>query len=450
MSDRSDGMLPESEFDDEVWIDEPEDENADVDDPRPDGIDGRAPIDEHGPEPTPRGGRRGPRRPPNGGRVADAPNGRAFAGGASELDDDYVDLPPEGSLPRWLIVVGVLLLLGGVVVGGLFWWYDRQLNPPGGPGDEVAVEIPRGASMSGISSVLERHDVIQNSMVFNFYATRQGAGNFGAGVYDLRENMRADDVLAALADGPDRPSTATEVTRVTIPEGLRVEEMVSRIHGQMPRLPAEDLQAALDEGAVSSSLRPDGQESYEGLLFPATYEISSSLDAVGALELLSSEMATRVERLGVDSAQARIQERYGLDLSPYELLIVASLVQAEAGNEDEAPQIATVIYNRLAENSTAWTLGIDASDEYGSRLSGIDIVTYRQSDEPYNTRRVAGLPPTPIGAPGDYAIDAAFNPAEGEWMYYVLTDPRSHTFAVTDAEFQEAKQECIRKGLGCG
>lgn len=109
-----------------------------------------------------------------------------------------------------------------------------------------------------------------------------------------------------------------------------------------------------------------------------------------------------------------------------------------------------MIYNRLAENSTAWTLGIDASDEYGSRLTGIDIVTYRQSDEPYNTRRVAGLPPTPIGAPGDYALEAAFEPAAGDWMYYVLTDPRTHTFAVTDAEFQDAKQECIRKGLGCG
>lgn len=161
-------------------------------------------------------------------------------------------------------------------------------------------------------------------------------------------------------------------------------------------------------------------------------------------------MAKRVDRLDVEAAQERIRDRFGLDLSPYELVIVASLIQAEAGNADEAPQIATVIYNRLAENSTAWTLGIDAADEYGAHRSGIEIAAYRQSTEPYNTRRVAGLPPTPIGAPGDYALDAAFDPAEGDWMYYVLTDTRSHTFVVTDAEFQAAKQECIRKGLGCG
>lgn len=448
MSDRTDGVKPESEFDDEVWVDQQHDDHRDSEDLHPADLDDSELFDE--PDPAPRDRPRGPRRPPNGGRVAGAPTGRAFAGGAGDHDDDYEELPAEGSLPRWLIVVGVLIVLGGLFLGGLFWWYDRQLNPPGGPGEEVAVEIPRGASMSGISSVLERNDVITNSMVFNFYASRKGAGGFEAGVYDLRTNMRADDVLAELAEGPDRESTVSEVTRVTIPEGLRVDEIVTRVHDQMPRLPAEELQAALDEGRVSSSLRPDGQESYEGLLFPATYEISSNLDAVGALELLSSEMARRVERLDVTAAQARINDRYGLDLSPYELLIVASLVQAEAGNEDEAPQIATVIYNRLAENSTAWTLGIDASDEYGSRLTGIDIVTYRQSDEPYNTRRGAGLPPTPIGAPGDYALEAAFEPAAGDWMYYVLTDPRTHTFAVTDAEFQDAKQECIRKGLGCG
>ena len=454
MSDRNNGMPPESEVDDELWVHEPDSGPEFHEDPHlpdahedevedPDLFD----LSDEAPERNPH---RGPRRPPNGGRAADAPAGRAFAGGASELDDDVVDLPPEGSFPRWLVVVGVLLVLGAVSVGGVFWWYDRQLNPPGGPGEEVAVEIPRGASMSGISSVLERHDVIQNSMVFNFYASRQGAGGFRAGVYDLRTNMRADDVLAELAEGPDRESTVTEVTRVTIPEGLRVDEIVARIQNQVPRLGAEELQAALDDGSVSTSLRPEGQTSYEGLLFPATYEVSSSLDAAGVLELLSDEMATRVARFDVDSAQARIQERYGLDLSPYEFLIVASLVQAEAGNPDEAPKIAAVIYNRLAENSTAWTLGIDASDEYGARLSGVDLATYWESDEPYNTRRVVGLPPTPIGAPGDYAIDAAFDPAEGDWMYYVLTDPRTHTFAVTDAEFQTAKQECIRKGLGCG
>ena len=118
---------------------------------------------------------------------------------------------------------------------------------------------------------------------------------------------------------------------------------------------------------------------------------------------------------------------------------------ALAGNADEAAKIATVIYNRLGKG---WALGIDATSKYLAELDGSAIDF--DSTSPYNTRRQQGLPPTPIAAPGDYALDAAFRPAAGPWMYYVLTDPGSHTFVVTDAEFAAAKQVCIVKGLGCG
>lgn len=367
-----------------------------------------------------------------------------------EYEYEYEELPGEGRLPRWLAVLVVFVAVIGAVVGGAAWWYDRQINPQGSPGETVSVDVPQGSSISGIGAILDSEGVVPNAMVFNFYASRKDAGPFEAGVYELRRNSDIDLVLDTMAKGPTGEAISTETARVSIPEGLTVDELVARVADQVPSLDAEKLQAALDDGAPATSLRPDGQASYEGLLFPATYEVAANTSEGEFLTDLAGEMQRRVEALDPAGAKARVKERYGLDLSTYELLTVASLVQAEAGNAEEAPKIATVIYNRLAEDSTALTLGIDASDAYGAELEGVDLPTYQQTDGAYNTRRVKGLPPTPIAAPGDFALDAAFNPAEGEWLYYVLTDPRTHTFAVTDAEFQAAKQICVQKNLGCG
>lgn len=361
-------------------------------------------------------------------------------------DDDLVELPREGSFPRWLIVVIVLLVVLGSVIGGVLWWYDRQLNPPGGPGDVVMVEIPQGSSIAGIGSTLDREGVISNSMVFNFYASRQEAGPFEAGVYELRENSSFDLALDTLAEGPTAPLSRAQDVRVSIPEGLTVDQLLDRVADQVPRFEREELQAAVDDGAVETDLRPGDIGSYEGLLFPATYEVGSSTTEVEFLDQLAAEMSRRVAAADVDAARARILDTYGVEVDAYELLIIASMVQAEAGNEDEAPQIATVIYNRLSENMP---LGIDAVDRYGAQLAGVSV-DYEDTDAPYNTRRNAGMPPTPIAAPGDFALDAAFNPADGPWRYYVLTEERAHTFSVTLDEHNAATAICRDRDLGCG
>ncbi|MCB0975970.1 MAG: endolytic transglycosylase MltG [Acidimicrobiales bacterium] len=416
-------------------------------------------------------GRRGPATPPRRGTrtepgaagvpgrpgsVVVEPSGEhrvtAIAGGYLDEDyDDFDDIPP-GKLPRWVLVLGGIVLVMALLGGSVKWWYDRQLDPPGGPGDNVAVQIPQGASTSGIGAILEREGVIPNSMVFNFYASRKGAGPFDAGAYMFRKNSSVDQALDVLAAGPTGRTVDSEVAKLTIPEGLTIEEIVARTSSKIPRLTARSLEAALKDGQVESALRPKGQKSFEGLLFPATYDIGPDRSAADVLSLLADEMLTRVEGLDPEVAVRRVNARYGLDLDTYDLIKIASMVQAEAGGAEEAPKIAAVIYNRLAKKSAAYTLGIDAVDEYGAALLGVDVATFRREhpDDPYNTRKVAGLPPTPIGAPGDYALDAAFNPADGPWMYYVLTDPGVHTFAVTDAEFQAAKAICVRKRLGCG
>ena len=391
----------------------------------------------------------GPRRPPrrtDHGHEDDYTS--VIAGGP--VEDDYVDLPEEGKVPRWVLVIGVLVLVVGIVFGGAMWWYDRQLNPPGGPGAAVTVEIPRGSSLSGIGTVLERKDVIPNAMIFNFYASRKGIDrkNLKAGVYEMRKNSSVDLALETLAKGPTGQITTTEVARVSIPEGLTLEKTLNRIAAQVDRFDVEGLEAALASGDVTSSLKPDDVDSFEGLLFPATYELAGDATEVDFLNRLTDEMETRVSSRDTEGAKAEIEATYGLELSTYDLIVVASMVQAEAAGADEAPKIAAVIYNRLVNEDGSFPfLGIDAVDRYGAALSGTTLTEYWESTSPYNTRGVAGLPPTPIGGPSAYALDAAFAPADGPWMYYVLTDPGVHTFSVTLAEHNQAKAICKSKNL---
>lgn len=364
-----------------------------------------------------------------------------------DLDDhhDYVDLPPEASAHKWLAAIVVMALLVGVVVGGTWWWYRKQVDPSGGPGQVVRVEVPAGSTTNGIGQILEGKGVITNAMVFNFYAGRKGVGGFQAGVYEFRENSDFDLVLTTLAAGPKAPVTP-KVVKVSVPEGLTVAEIITRINRSIPRLALADLQSALADGKVNSPLRPPEQPSYEGLLFPATYEVADEDAALDVLDQMAAEMDNRLSRLDVAAAQGRISETWGLELSAYELIIVASMVQAEAGNAEEAAKVATVIYNRLAEGMA---LGIDAVDQYGAELAGVPV-DYDDTSSPYNTRRNAGLPPTPIAAPGDYALEAALAPADGSWLYYVLAEPKVHVFVTTNAEFLEAKRICRGRGLGCG
>lgn len=400
---------------------------------------------DRGPARPPRRGEGRRSRPPND-PVDHDPGSVTTSGDVVDQDDDLVELPGEGTFPRWLMVVIVLLAIVGSAIGGTLWWYDRQVNPPGGPGDVVMVEIPQGSSLSGIGSILDREGVISNSLVFNFHATRRGAGPFTAGVYELRENSSFDSALETLARGPSAPASQARDLRVSIPEGLAVDQVLERVADQVPRFELAALEEAVDDGAVTTDLRPDGVESYEGLFFPATYEVGSSISELEFLDQLAAEMSRRVGAADVDAARDRILDAYGVEVDAYELVIIASMVQAEAGNEDEAPQIATVIYNRLAEGMP---LGIDAVDRYGARLEGV-TVDYEDTDARYNTRRNAGMPPTPIAAPGDFALAAAFEPADGPWRYYVLTEERAHTFSVTLDEHNAATAICRERDLGCG
>jgi UPF0755 protein len=155
------------------------------------------------------------------------------------------------------------------------------------------------------------------------------------------------------------------------------------------------------------------------------------------------EIATEA---GIGEATERISQATGgeVELTPYEAIIVASLIERESQVPEERAKVARVIYNRLAQGMP---LGIDASLNYAL---GRPATTQSQlaTDSPYNLREVAGLPPTPIAVPGRAALEAAVAPVPGDWLYYVLADESGrHTFTDTYEEFLDAKAECQAAGL---
>jgi UPF0755 protein len=365
-------------------------------------------------------------------------------------DDDVVDLPSD-KLPRWVLVIGVLVVVAGLCVGGVMFWYNRQVNPPGSEGAQVVLSVPNGASMGSMGDLLANNGVVSNAMVFNFWASRKHLGRVQAGYYTFRKNMSFDAVRTVIDKGPTTgpPTSTGPSTKVLVREGLTVDEITKAVASKVERFTVEDLTTLLDSEKIVAKYRPAGQTSYEGMLFPATYDVGSTTTATEFLTKLTTEMTTRIDLLSPEGSVKAINERYGLDLTVYDVVTVASLVERESGGPEESANIASVIYNRLAtgKDHDIYTLGIDAVDRYGANLVGMTLAQYQATDQPYNTRKVAGLPPTPIGAPGDASLKAAFAPADTPFYYYVLKAPGVHTFVETKREFDVAKAECQRAGL---
>jgi UPF0755 protein len=350
-------------------------------------------------------------------------------------------LPPPTSGGRKLLAVGgAALMVLAILIGGLMVWASRQVDPSGDPGELVeTVVVPSGSSTDSIATILEDADIISSARLFRYYTGWKGAGPWNAGEYvEFRTNMSFDEAIEVLDAGPV-PAQAS-VVRVT--EGRRLSDALVQISEQMPTLTVEELQSTLDSGAVSSAYKPAEVASWEGLLFPDTYEFDDGATAQEVLQTMATKMEDVLDGLGYDKAET-LQGR-----SAYELITIASLIEKETGAPaDERGKISRVISNRLDDGET---LGIDAAVLYGlGRASGELTQSDLDTETPYNTRLVAGLPPTPIALPGEASLAAAIEPAEGDWRYYVLVsnDPPTHLFTDDYDEFLEAKSDAQANGV---
>jgi UPF0755 protein len=298
----------------------------------------------------------------------------------------------------------------------------------------VAITIESGTSVSGIADLLAEKHIVGNSTVFKFWL-RGKELTAQAGVYEFQEKSSFKEAFAVLEAGPVPPETV----KVTVPEGLTLPEISAALVQAQPTFTLEQVNAAMADITIRSKYQPPAEPSLEGLIYPSTYEFQLEDDAGIMLRRMVAETDAVVDRLDIAGGSQR------LGLSPYQIIVLASLIQEEAGSVEEMPKIARVIYNRL---STGTPLGIDATSRYLAERTGQPLDF--QSSSPYNTRRSPGLPPTPIAAPGESALQAALAPADGPWIYYVLEDPGVHFFTDSVAEFQQKKLECEAEGLGCG
>ena len=210
--------------------------------------------------------------------------------------------------------------------------------------------------------------------------------------------------------------------------------------GNIPGLSADGFMAIAQSGTIHSQFQPPGSTSLEGLVFPDTYFVEPGDNEAKILNKMVAAFDQMASSVGVQDAAAKA------GVTPYDVITVASLVEEEAKVDDDRGMIARTIYNRLQKNMK---LGIDATVEYAigthkPRLTASDL----EVDSPYNTRKYAGLPPTPIAAAGQKSLEAALNPTPGPWLYYVLIDPSGkHAFATTDAEFEQLVRQARAKGL---
>lgn len=332
-------------------------------------------------------------------------------------------------------VVVLLVLLVGVplaLVAGTVRWLLLELDPTGSPGATVQVTVEKGWGVSDIADELARHDVIGSSVVFQVYTRVSGSRPFQAGDYALRRELGVKGAIRVLEAGPQ---IRYQVLRV--PPGLWLREIADRVAKQLPGRSAARFIELAESGRVRSRYQPESAKSLEGLLWPDTYKFVAQDDEMAVLRTMVEQFDRQADKLGLGRAH---------DLTPYQALVVASLIQSEAKADEDRPVIASVVMNRLARDMP---LQIDATVLYaiGERKPS-NTAADRATESPYNTYLVKGLPPTPISSVAAVSIAAALAPAQSSYLYYVLSDADGHhAFATTYEEHLANVDAARRKGL---
>lgn len=329
------------------------------------------------------------------------------------------------------ILISAVILAGTSAVA-YQWIFARGTDG----GEQVSVAIKPGTPGSVIAQELEKKGVIQSSLAFRIYLRLSGINrDLRAGEYSFRTGMGFEELTAKLKRGPD-----IKFTRVTIPEGFTLEQTAGRV-GEKTHISKEQfLEAATFETARPSAFAQSGSiNSLEGFLYPQTYFITEREDARVLVRRMVAQFDKETRDIDWSKASA-------LGLEPYQVIVVASLIEEETKVDDERKKVSAVIHNRL---KMRMKLEIDATVQYitkkyeGQPLTESDLAI----DSPYNTRKFPGIPPGPIASVRAASIVAALEPAPIDALFYVLTpDCKTHVFTASYNEFLAAKQ---RAPSGC-
>jgi UPF0755 protein len=338
--------------------------------------------------------------------------------------------PRRERLPRearrrssWRGRVGSVIALA--VAAGLIWFLVELFQPFGTSAHgSVTVTIAPKSTSSQIADLLQRDGVISSSFFFQARATLAGErSGMRAGVYHLKLDMSYGDVLAKLTTAPP----AAKVTEITIAEGRRRQQIGALLHQQG----VKGNYLALTRSTTLLNMRAYGlrhkPRTLEGFLFPDTYQLVDPVK-VGVL--------VRDQLLQFKKEWAKVSLGYARSrrLTPYDVLIIASLIEAETPTAHDRPLVASVIYNRLADGMA---LGLDSTTQYATgNFTRPLTVSQLHSNSPYNTRVRVGLPPTPIDNPGLASMEAAAHPARTSYLFFFAKPcQRGSVFASNYAQF---------------
>lgn len=310
-------------------------------------------------------------------------------------------------------------LLGGSSQAARITDFPGQ-GRPGAP----TIVINPGDTGAQIATTLYEAGIVASEGAFReAFDAHPDAARIQPGTYQLLLEMKAELAVRALLDPKSKVSI-----KITIPEGFTAEEIFRRI-SEVTLKDVEEIRAAAGD-AAAIGLPAEAGGNVEGWLFPTTYQVEPDTTAS---EILAQMVAKTIETL---TSKGVPQDRWK------DVLTKASLVEKEAVLNEDRPVMARVIENRLAQG---WPLQIDATLVYALGKPGNELTKAELDDasNPYNSRKLTGLPPTPIGSPGVPSIDAVLAPAEGSWMFWVTVNLDTHEtkFATTHDEFLQYKAE---------
>jgi len=329
-----------------------------------------------------------------------------------------------------------LIFLALATLAGFGYWLNGTLKTPREhqrTGEFITIE--RGSTPAQIIAKLNGEGIVGEQMPLLLYLRLFGdASKLQAGEYTFPSPITPIDALKLLEKG------SVKTTRLVIPEGFTRFDIAKRIEQQFPQEPPmteDQILLLMADTSLIKDLAPEARN-LEGYIYPATYELPPDATPADILrkgveqfkKVWKPEWNERARRLG---------------RTPHEIVTIASLIETESPVESERPVVASVIYNRLAKNIP---LGIDQTAVYIAKMEKRWDGTIHKSDlestSPYNTRKYGGIPPGPISSVSESAIQAALNPVQTDYIFYVLNVAKndgSHHFYASAAEFELGKAE---------
>jgi UPF0755 protein len=342
-----------------------------------------------------------------------------------------------------LIILSLIIVIGGTAVGG--YLYVKSALKPVDPENTkpVKVEIPIGSGVTSIGNILEENGIVKNATIFKYYVKFNNESGFQAGSYDLTPSMTLSEIVNSLKTG--KVMRKAEF-KITIPEGLQLDKIAEIIADKSPykkdeiekklndKKWLEQLKKEYPNLITDEILNKDIKRPLEGYLYPVTY---SFYEKKPSLEDILTKMIAQTDEVLAQYKSSMADKEF----TAHKLLTMASLIEEEATEKADRGKISSVFYNRIEEGMPLQTdpTVLYALGEHKSRTVYKDL----EVDSPYNTYKVAGLPPGPIANAGLSSIEAALQPEDTNYYYFLASSNGSVYYSETLEEHNEKKAKYI-------